>query len=107
MVDPPQTYEDFVARFPDIGEAWNLLRKGAREAGPLDERTLALVRVATATGAQREGALHAAVRKALASGIPREEVEQVIATAASTVGLPATVAAWSWARDEFEKAAGG
>jgi len=106
MADAPQTYKDFIARFPALGEAWNSLRKGSREAGPLDARTLALVKIGIATGAQREGALHSAVRQALASGIPREEIEQVLATAASTIGLPATVAAWTWARDEFEKTGG-
>lgn len=106
MADPPKSYEDFVARFPALGQAWDLLRQGAREAGPLDERTLALIRIATAAGARREGALRSAVRKALASGVLPAEVEQVIATGASTVGLPATVAAWTWARDELDKEAG-
>ncbi|MCP3920372.1 MAG: carboxymuconolactone decarboxylase family protein [bacterium] len=106
MTDPPKPYEDFIRRFPKLGEAWNLLRVGALDAGPLDERTLALTKVAVATGAQREGALHAAVRKALGLGVAPEEIEQVIALAASTVGLPATVAAWTWAHDEFEKARG-
>ena len=101
MTEAPKAYEEFITRFPALGEAWNLLRKGAREAGPLDERTLALAKIAATAGAQREGALHSAVRRALASGVSREEVEQVIATVASTVGLPATVAAWTWARDEF------
>ena len=105
MSDPPKTYDDFITRFPALGEAWKLLRKASRESGPLDERSLALVKVATAAGAQREGALHSSVRKALAAGVPQQEIEQVIATAASTIGLPATVAAWSWARDEFEKRA--
>lgn len=106
MPKPPKTYEDFIARFPALGDAWNQLRKATLDAGPLDERALTLIKVGIATGAQREGALHSAVRKALKSGVPQEEIEQVIAAAASTVGLPATVAAWSWARDEFRKADG-
>ena len=107
MADPPKTYNEFIARFPALGEAWSLLRKGSQEAGPLDERSLALVKIATTTGAQREGALHSAVRRALAAGVSRAEIEQVIATAASTIGLPATVAAWTWARDEFDDGPAG
>lgn len=96
---PPKTYEEFVSRFPTLGRAWDLLRKGGREAGPLDERTQYLVKVAITVGAQREGALHSAVRRALAAGVSAAEIEQVVATAASTIGLPSTVAAWTWARD--------
>jgi alkylhydroperoxidase/carboxymuconolactone decarboxylase family protein YurZ len=43
------------------------------------------------------------VRKAFAMGITREEVEQVIALAAGTLGMPSTVAIYSWARDIWEK----
>lgn len=100
---PPKTYEDFVSRFPTLGKAWDLLRKESRQAGPLDERTLHLVKVAITVGAQREGALHSAVRRALAAGVSGEEIEQVIATAASTIGLPSTVAAWTWARDVLKR----
>jgi len=50
-------------------------------------------------GALREGAVHANVRKALAAGISREEIEQVIALAGGTLGLPATVAVFSWVQD--------
>lgn len=96
---PPRTYEEFVSRFPGIGEGWEQLHKGGREAGPLDERTLQLVKVAITVGAQLEGALHSAVRRARAGGASDDEIEQVIATAASTIGLPSTVAAWTWARD--------
>jgi alkylhydroperoxidase/carboxymuconolactone decarboxylase family protein YurZ len=40
--------------------------------------------------------VHANVRKALANGISRKEIEQVLALAAGTLGLPATVAVFSW-----------
>jgi hypothetical protein len=42
------------------------------------------------------------VRKGLEMGIGREEMEQVVAIAAGTLGLPATAAAFSWIRDIVE-----
>jgi len=33
-------------------------------------------------------------------GIPDEELEQVVSLAAGTLGLPATVAAWTWLHDK-------
>ena len=47
--------------------------------------------------------MHSCVRKALAHGIPREEIEQVIAMSASTIGLPSAVAVFSWTLDELDK----
>jgi alkylhydroperoxidase/carboxymuconolactone decarboxylase family protein YurZ len=95
---PPKTYEAFLKRFPRIGEAWECLAEAGRE-GPLDERTARLIKLGVAVGALREGAVHASVRKALAMGISRQEIEQVIALAAGTLGLPASVAVFSWVQD--------
>jgi alkylhydroperoxidase/carboxymuconolactone decarboxylase family protein YurZ len=95
---PPQTYQDFVARYPKIAAAWEALSEAGQE-GPLDDRTERLIRLAVAIGALREGAVHANVRKALAGGISAAEIDQVVALAAGTLGLPATVAVFSWVRD--------
>jgi len=60
----------------------------AGEDGPLDDRTVRLVKLGIATGAMREGAIHSSVRKALAQGITPAEIEQVIGLAAGTLGMP-------------------
>jgi alkylhydroperoxidase/carboxymuconolactone decarboxylase family protein YurZ len=95
---PPKAYETFIQRFPKLGAAWELLTQGGQE-GPLDEKTIRLVKFAIAAGAMREGALHSAARKALAAGISRAELEQVIALAAPTIGLPSAVAVHTWIQD--------
>ena len=99
----PRTYQEFVARFPELGQAWELLHQGTENAGPLDSRTLRLVKIGIAIGAQREGAVHSATRRALDEDITRKEIEQVVASAASTIGLPAAVAAFTWVSDTLEK----
>jgi alkylhydroperoxidase/carboxymuconolactone decarboxylase family protein YurZ len=98
LPQPPETFTAFVERYPELGEAWEMMAKGGRD-GPLDERTARLVKLGVAIGALREGAVHASVRKALAAGIEPAALEQVIALAAGTVGLPAAVAAFSWVRE--------
>ncbi|HET6573201.1 MAG TPA: carboxymuconolactone decarboxylase family protein [Fimbriiglobus sp.] len=97
---PPDTFIEFTQRFPKLAEAWRLV--GEAGGGPLDGRASRLVKLAVSIGAMREGAVHSAVRKALASGVTREEVEQVIALSASTIGFPATVAVFSWVRDVLD-----
>jgi alkylhydroperoxidase/carboxymuconolactone decarboxylase family protein YurZ len=96
---PPKTFLEFAERFPKLMEGWEAIAAAGRD-GPLDERTARLVKLGIAIGAMREGAVHASVRKARALGIPDEAIEQVVALAAGTIGLPATVAVWSWARDQ-------
>jgi alkylhydroperoxidase/carboxymuconolactone decarboxylase family protein YurZ len=95
---PPKAYEEFVKRYPKIGRAWDDLTT-AGEEGPLDANLQRLVKLAIAIGALREGAVRANVRKALAAGVSREALDQVIALAASTIGLPSTVAVFTWVRD--------
>ncbi len=99
---PPKTYEKFVERFPELGQAWDLIREGESK-GLFDERTLRLLKLAVAIGAKSEGTVHSAVRKAVAAGIAPEEIEQVAALSASTIGLPSAVAAFSWAHDVLDK----
>lgn len=94
---PPKAYDDFVTRYPKLQGAWALINEAGAE-GPLDERAARLVKLGIAVGAMREGAVRASVRKALALGIDRESIEQVIALAASTLGLPSTVAIHTWIR---------
>jgi alkylhydroperoxidase/carboxymuconolactone decarboxylase family protein YurZ len=92
---PPQAYEAFVKRYPKLGQAWDAIHEAGDE-GPLDPRTARLVKLGIAIGALREGAIHSSVRKARAMGITTTEIEQVVALAAGTLGLPATVAVYTW-----------
>ena len=75
----------------------------AGQEGPLDAKAQRLIKLAIAIGALREGAIRANVRKALAMGITKAEIEQVIALATSTVGFPGTVAVFTWINDIFER----
>ena len=101
--EPPKSYTEFIRRFPDLAKAWELIHSGGDKAGPLDPKTSRLVKLGIAIGAKQVGAVHSGVRKGMAEGIAAEELEQVAALAASTLGMPATVAAYNWVRDETGK----
>lgn len=98
---PPKAYNDFVSRFPKVGEAWQTLREAEESGGPLDERSVRLAKLAIAIGAQHTGALHSAVRKALAAGLSRAEIEHVIALAPATIGFPSAVAVHTWVKEQL------
>ena len=100
--EPPKAYQLFVERYPKLGHAWGLVAEEG-QIGPMDPRTTRLNKLAISIGALREGAVHANVRKALAAGISEDEVVQVVALAAGTLGFPATVAAFVWTHDVMDK----
>lgn len=100
--EPPKAHQSFVKRYPKLGRAWELAAE-AGEEGPLDEKTVRLVKLAIAIGALREGAVHSSVRKAVAAGVSAEEIEQVVALGAGTLGFPSAVAAFCWTQDVVGK----
>lgn len=100
---PPDAHQRFIATFPHLAKAWESIAEAGKQ-GPLDARTQRLIKLAVAAGAMREGAFHASARKALAMGIPKEELAQVVALAAGVLGLPSTVAVHTWLSDLTEPA---
>jgi len=96
--EPPRAFLDFSVQFPKAAAAWDLLREAGRD-GPLDAKTCRLIKLAIAIASHSTGATHSASRKAVAAGVTRDEIYQVVALAASTVGLPAAVAAFTWVED--------
>lgn len=101
LPEPPKAFREFTARFPELAKAWEMIHTGGDQAGPLDESSQRLVKLALAIGAKQVGAVHSSVRKGKALGISLEEMEQVAALAASTLGMPASVAAFGWVREAF------
>jgi 4-carboxymuconolactone decarboxylase len=98
----PKTYDAFVNEFPKLGIAWEAMREAER-AGPFSERDQRLLKLAVAIGSGKQGPVHSAARKAKAAGVSDAEIRHVAAIAASTIGLPPAVAAWSWIVEELEK----
>jgi 4-carboxymuconolactone decarboxylase len=98
----PRTFDQFSENFPTIRKAWDLLGDAGAE-GPLDEKTARLVKLGITIGAMREGGVHSAARKARGAGASEDEMRQVVALAASVIGMASTVAVWTWVRDVAKK----
>jgi alkylhydroperoxidase/carboxymuconolactone decarboxylase family protein YurZ len=98
----PAAFNEFIERYPKLGRAWDLMREAESESGPLAEKTQRLVKLAIAAAREAEGATHSAVRKARKAGITLEEMEQVVALAASTMGLPNAVKVHRWIHEAYE-----
>lgn len=101
----PTPAEKFKREHPEVWRAFAQLGDRCHNAGPLDERTRRLVKLALAVGAGLEGATHSAVRNALAAGLTREELEHVALLGVTTLGLPASMRALTWIGDDSSSSA--
>ncbi len=99
----PGTFKDFVKRFPKLGQTHQLIAEAVEEAGPLDKKTLALIKIGISQGAGLESALRSHVRRALQAGATEEQIEQALMLGMNTIGFPKTVASWSWAQIQFQR----
>ena len=95
----PQPVEDFRTEYADVWKAFAELGDQCHKAGPLDEKTRRLVKVALTIGAGLEGGTHSAVRNALASGVKPDELQHAAVLGITTIGLPATIRALTWIDD--------
>lgn len=100
----PRVFLKLVKDHPAVFDAIDQLGAAVRSAGPLDNRTAHLIQLSAAAAARSEGAVHSHVRRALAAGVSREEIEHALLLLMSTIGTPQVVAALSWARDVTDAA---
>ncbi|TVR76682.1 MAG: carboxymuconolactone decarboxylase family protein [Saprospirales bacterium] len=98
----PERYLRFMKKYPNIGKAYNDLGTAVHEAGPLDEKTRALIKIGISGGAMLEGAFHSHIRKAIKAGATREEIQQVALLALPTIGFPSMMALMSWIEDIYD-----
>ena len=99
VVKLPAGAAKIAKRYPQIWAAYQQLGAACAETGPLDARTLRLVKLAIAIGAESEGAVHSHVRRGLDEGLSAEELLHVSLLAIPSVGLAKAVAAMTWIED--------
>ncbi len=99
----PQTFKDFITKYPVLGESHERVAKAVDKAGPLDAKSQALIKIGICIGAGLDSAMRSHVRRAMQAGASKEEIEQAVLLAMNTCGLPRTVAAWSWAQQQFAR----
>lgn len=103
----PGRYQQFRDEFPQISRAYDEVSRLTGEAGPLDEKTVQLVKLGMAIALAQEGAVHSHARRALETGATREELRHVGLAALTTAGFPRMMAGLSWIDDVAGGALGG
>lgn len=99
----PKRYQQMHADHPELMGAYEAFGKATKEAGPLSEREIALVKLAISIGAGLEGAAHSHCRKALEAGCSAEDLRHVAVLSAPTIGFPTMMRGKSWVEDVINK----
>jgi 4-carboxymuconolactone decarboxylase len=99
----PKRYTRTKELYPEVLKAYEALGDAVHSAGPLDDKTRALIKVAISTGARMEGAVHSHTRKAIKAGATKEELHHVAMLSTPTIGFPNMMAALSWIDDVFDR----
>ena len=98
----PPLVEEFRKDYAELWKAFAQLGDECHKAGPLDEKTRRLVKLALAIGAGLEGGTHSAVRNALAAGVTPDEIKHAALLGITTIGFPATMRALTWVGDYLD-----
>ncbi len=89
---PPKFYTDFLKKYPEVGVQYEKMGDAVHQQGPLNERDRALVKLAISGSQLFHSALKSHIRKAVAAGVTRDEIEHVALLMLPTVGFPTMMA---------------
>lgn len=98
----PKRYLRVKDEFPEVMDSYEKMGDAVHAAGPLGDKTRALIKLAISTGARFEGSAHSHARKALKAGCTPEEIRHTVMLSLPTIGLPSMMAALSWVDDIIE-----
>ena len=96
----PPFLQKVISRYPEVWKRYGDLKEEVSSIDALDPRTQALVKLAIAIGAGREGAVHSHTRKCLREGVSSEELFHTALLAITTIGWSGAIRALSWINDE-------
>lgn len=98
----PKRYVQFFEDYPEVGKAYEGYGEAIGKAGPLDEKTRCLVKLAMSISARMQGGAKSHAHKALLAGATAEEIRHVALLAAPTIGFPNMMAGMGWVDEVIE-----
>ncbi|HEX9758105.1 MAG TPA: carboxymuconolactone decarboxylase family protein [Nitrospiria bacterium] len=99
----PQTLTRFRKQFPEVWKAYANLRDTCTDTGPLDEKTVELIKVGISAALGREGGLVAHVSRARKAGASPAETYQAILQGMGLTGFPTILAAFQVVHEVFKR----
>lgn len=100
--DLPETFQTIVDKYPEVWKAHEQLTKACAGAGPLDRKTVELIKVGICIGSGLQTATQRHAIMAVENGATKEEVYHTALMAMTTLGHPRATAGWKWINDALE-----
>ena len=97
----PKTLENFKAEFPEAWTAYEQLKNICDRQGPLDQKTVELVKIGISTALEHEGGLVAHISQARKAGATDKEIYHAILLAIGLAGFPAVLAGFRTVREHL------
>ncbi len=94
----PKTLDNFKKDFPEPWAAYEELRNVCDQAGPLDAKTIQLIKIGISVAMEHEGGLVAHISQAKKAGAQPNEIYHAILLATGLAGFPAVLAGIGTAR---------
>ena len=98
----PTVLNSFQEKFPDTWAAYEQLKNSCDRQGPLDTKTVELVKIGISTAQEHEGGLIAHISQARKAGANEDEIYHAILLATGLAGFPAVLAAFGTAKGYLE-----
>ncbi len=95
----PETLDHFKAQYPKCWNAYEQLRNACDTEGPLDRKTVELIKIGISTALEHDGGLVAHISQARKAGATDNEINHAILAAMGLAGFPTVLAASEKARE--------
>jgi AhpD family alkylhydroperoxidase len=99
----PKILDDFKGQFPKAWAAYEELRNACNEQGPLDAKTIELIKIGVSVGVEQEGGVTAHISRAKKAGANNDEIYHAILSTTGQAGFPAVLSAYAAAKAYLEK----
>ncbi|MGB7932172.1 MAG: carboxymuconolactone decarboxylase family protein [Gammaproteobacteria bacterium] len=93
----PDLLNSFKEKYPDTWSAYEQLKTSCDRQGPLDVKTVELVKISVSTALEHKGGLIAHISQARKAGANEDEIYHAILLATGLAGFPAVLAAFGTA----------
>jgi 4-carboxymuconolactone decarboxylase len=98
----PDIFKRFMEQYPEIADAYRRVGDLSSQSGPLEQRAQHLIQLGISIGTGSRGGVRSHARRALESGVSREEILQVVLLSMTIIGFPAMIAAFNWVEEMFD-----
>jgi 4-carboxymuconolactone decarboxylase len=102
MKQYPKAFQQFRADYPGVLAAYEELGESAATAGPLDAKTLELIKLGMAAAGRSQSAVQSHTHRALEAGAKPAEVEHALVAGVNTLGFSTMMAALSRAKSALD-----